>query len=136
MSCTDNFCNFLEDRLSSCSLRSSMALRGRILGHNWDRSLKSFPPCYSQSPLPTDFTLPQSGLKLICNVNKVIANLKSENSKDFAQKPQRDYTFMNLALGHDNDTCTYCSLFNVYLFQTGIQHNESHHSGTGREQQS
>ncbi len=24
---------------------------GRILGRNWDNSLKSFPPCYSQSPL-------------------------------------------------------------------------------------
>ncbi len=27
--------------------------RGRILGRNWDKSLKSFPPCYSQSPLLT-----------------------------------------------------------------------------------
>jgi hypothetical protein len=25
--------------------------RGRILGHNPDKSLKGFPPCYSQSPL-------------------------------------------------------------------------------------
>ncbi len=25
--------------------------RGRILGRNPDKSLKSFPPCYSQSPL-------------------------------------------------------------------------------------
>jgi len=25
--------------------------RGRILGRNWEKSLKSFPPCYSQSPL-------------------------------------------------------------------------------------
>ncbi len=24
---------------------------GRILGRNWDKSLQSFPPCYSQSPL-------------------------------------------------------------------------------------
>jgi hypothetical protein len=32
--------------------------RGRILGRNWDKSLKSFPPCYSQSPLLTDFTPP------------------------------------------------------------------------------
>jgi hypothetical protein len=33
-------------------LTGSTALtRGRILGHNWDKSLKSFPPCYSQSPL-------------------------------------------------------------------------------------
>jgi hypothetical protein len=26
--------------------------------YNWDISLKSFPSCYSQSPLPTDFTQP------------------------------------------------------------------------------
>jgi hypothetical protein len=25
--------------------------RRRILGRNWDKSLKSFPPCYSQLPL-------------------------------------------------------------------------------------
>ncbi len=41
--------------------------RGRILGRNWDKSLKSFPPCYSQSPLQTDFTPPypleQTGLQ-------------------------------------------------------------------------
>jgi hypothetical protein len=30
---------------------------GRILGRNRDKSLKSFPPWYSQSPLLTDFTL-------------------------------------------------------------------------------
>ncbi len=29
--------------------------RGRILGSNWDKSLKSSPPGYSQSPLQTDF---------------------------------------------------------------------------------
>jgi hypothetical protein len=29
---------------------------GGILGGNPDRSLKSFPPCYSQTPLLTDFT--------------------------------------------------------------------------------
>ncbi len=28
----------------------------RILGRNWDKSLKSFPPCYSQSPLLKHFT--------------------------------------------------------------------------------
>jgi hypothetical protein len=32
--------------------------RGRILGHNCNKSLKSFPPCYSQSLLLTDFTPP------------------------------------------------------------------------------
>jgi hypothetical protein len=31
---------------------------GRILERNWDKSLKSFLPCYSQSPLLTDFTPP------------------------------------------------------------------------------
>jgi hypothetical protein len=32
--------------------------RERILRHNWDKSLKSFPPCYSQSPLQTYFLYP------------------------------------------------------------------------------
>ncbi len=32
---------------------------GRILERNWDKSLKSFPPCYSQSPLRTDFIPPE-----------------------------------------------------------------------------
>ncbi len=32
----------------------------RILGRNWDKSLTSFPPCYSQSP---DFTPPPSSLE-------------------------------------------------------------------------
>jgi hypothetical protein len=38
----------------------------------------------------------KSGLKLVCNVN-VYGNLKSENSQDYAQKPQQKYTFMNSA---------------------------------------
>jgi hypothetical protein len=69
--------------------------RGRILEHNWDKSLQSFPPCYSQSPLLTDFIplpLSKSGLKLVCNVNIVCGNLKSENSQDYAQKPQQNCT--------------------------------------------
>jgi hypothetical protein len=40
--------------------------------------IKSFPPCYSQSPLQMDFTPPppdKSGLKLVCNVNSVYGNL-------------------------------------------------------------
>jgi hypothetical protein len=64
-------------------------LSGRILGRNWDKSLKSFPPCYSKSPLMMDFTPPpplrKNGLKLVCNVNIVYGNLKSENSQDYAQ---------------------------------------------------
>ncbi len=50
-----------------------------------------FSPCYSQSSLPL---LSKSGLKRVCTVNIV---LKSENSQDYAQKPQRNCTFMNLA---------------------------------------
>ncbi len=65
---------------------------GRILGRNRDKSLKSFPPCYSQSPLLT-------GFETVCNVNIVYVNLKSENSQDYAQKPQRNCTFMNSASG-------------------------------------
>ncbi len=30
--------------------------RGRILGRNWGKSRKSFPPCYPQSTSLTDFT--------------------------------------------------------------------------------
>ncbi len=81
-----------------------LTFRGRILGRNWDKSLKSFPPCYSQSPLPTDFTplphsLEQKWLKLVCNVNIVHGSLKAENSQDYAQKPQQNCTFMNSASG-------------------------------------
>jgi hypothetical protein len=41
----------------------------------------------------------KSCLKLVCNVNIVYGNLKSENSQDYAQKPQRNSRFMNLAFG-------------------------------------
>jgi hypothetical protein len=36
-------------------------------------------------------------LKLVCNVNIEYRNLKSENSQDCAQRPQRNCTFMNSA---------------------------------------
>jgi hypothetical protein len=42
----------------------------------------------------------KSGLKLVCNVSIAYGNLKSENSQDFAPKPQRNCTFMNSASGH------------------------------------
>ncbi len=66
--------------------------RGRILGRYWKKNLKSFPPCYLQSPLQTDLSPPpfpppsKSGLNLVSNVNIVYGNLKSENSQDYAQK--------------------------------------------------
>jgi hypothetical protein len=62
--------------------------------------LDVFPPCYSQSPLLTDFTLPRlaiSGLKLVCNVNIIHGILNSDNSQNYAQKPQGNCTFMNAA---------------------------------------
>ncbi len=41
----------------------------------------------------------KSGLKLVCSVNIVYGNLKSENSLDYAQKPLRNCMFMNSASG-------------------------------------
>ncbi len=35
--------------------------------------------------------------KVFCNVNTLYGNLKSENSQDYAQKPQRNRTSMNSA---------------------------------------
>jgi hypothetical protein len=40
------------------------ACRGRILGRNWEKNLKTFAPCYSQSPQPAEFTPPYSFLVL------------------------------------------------------------------------
>jgi hypothetical protein len=34
---------------------------------------------------------------MVCNVNIVYENLKSEISQDYAQEPQRNFTFMNSA---------------------------------------
>ncbi len=47
-------------------------------------------------PPPTP-SLSKSGLKLVCNVNIVYGDRKSENSQDYAQKPQRNCTFTNSA---------------------------------------
>jgi hypothetical protein len=71
----------------------------------WYKNFKSFPPCYSQSPLLNDFTPPtppppgKSGLKLVCNINSVDGYLKSKNSQDYAQKSQQNCTFMNSTSG-------------------------------------
>ncbi len=51
-----------------------------------------------------DFTPPppppkKSGFKLVCNDNIVCGNLETENSQDYAQKPQRNCMFVNLASG-------------------------------------
>jgi hypothetical protein len=71
--------------------------RGRILGRNWEKSLRSFPHShlYKQILLPPPPS--KSGVKLVCNIKIVYGNLKSENSQDYAQKPQRNHTSMNPA---------------------------------------
>ncbi len=93
--------------MSKCCDNSSLTVRvwGRTLGRNWYKSLKSFSHYYSYSPLLTDITPPpppmrKSGLKLVCNVIIVYGNPKSENSQDYAQKPQRKCTFTNSPSGH------------------------------------
>jgi hypothetical protein len=106
---------------------------GRILGRNLDKSLKGFPPCYSQTPLQfcfgisiswnsrnllhiyTDrllYTVKDQGGKpdrktypLPYGLRNQHRNLKSENSQDYAQNPQRNCTFMNSA--SDPHHCLY-----------------------------
>ncbi len=104
--------------------------KGRILGRNPDKSHKSFPPCYSQSPLqstalPWDiyfFKLTQLltyfyiSVTVHCQIERrkternpyplpyglrnLYRNLKSADSRDLAQKPQRNCTSMNSASVH------------------------------------
>ncbi len=38
---------------------------------------------------------------MVCNVNTVYRNFKSENSQEDPQKPQRNCTFMNSAFGNE-----------------------------------
>ncbi len=50
-------------------------------------------------PPPPPPSLSKSGLKLVCNVKIVYGILKSENSQDYAQKPQRNSMCVNSASG-------------------------------------
>ncbi len=78
-----------------------------VQGPTEDKCLKSLLFTVYATPLLTDFIPPpphppsKSGLKLVCNVNIVLGNLKSDNSQDYAQKPQQNCTFMNSASGVD-----------------------------------
>jgi hypothetical protein len=46
----------------------------------------------------------QKWVKTVCNLNIVYGNFKSDNSQDYAQKPQRNCTFMNSASGEYVDS--------------------------------
>ncbi len=74
--------------------------RGQILDRSWDKSLK-FSPCYSLSPLQTDFTPPallsKRRLKTDWQWKHCIRKPKSEDSQDCAQNPQGNWPFMNSA---------------------------------------
>ncbi len=88
--------------------------RGRILGRNPDKSLKSFPPCYSRHLysialrflfLHTHATSgkekwgkpDRNPYQLPYGLRNPYRNLKPENSQDYTQKPQWNCTFMNSA---------------------------------------
>jgi hypothetical protein len=58
-------------------------------------------------------------MKLVCNVNIVYGNLKSETSQDYAQKPQRNCTFMNSASGQDANLTFYLCI--LYCRSSSIQ---------------
>ncbi len=73
--------------------------RGRILGRNWDKSLKSFPPCYSQSPLlplQTDIILPSQSARVLsqaANVYMTMYSTVSGQPKNFNGKQINFHTF-------------------------------------------
>jgi hypothetical protein len=98
--------------------------RGQILRRNPDKSLKRFLPCYSQSPLQLCLEISSSSnsrnllqflqcvtvnfkgerrktwqktTPLPYGLRNPDRNLKSANSRDYAQKPQRNFMFMNSA---------------------------------------
>jgi hypothetical protein len=54
---------------------------------------------YTNGLTPPPPPLQENGMKLCCDVNIVYGNLESENSQDYAQKPQRNCTFMNSTSG-------------------------------------
>ncbi len=89
------FCtSLLIYKLWRRSMLSYPRSRSRILGRNWDKI------CYSQSPLLRILPPPpRPGTKLVLNwffnINIVYGNIKSKNSQDYAQIPQRNCMFMN-----------------------------------------
>jgi hypothetical protein len=103
--------------LSTSHANPTSVQRHEFLDKNQDKSLKSFPPCYSQSPVysfalrflflrnhATSYSFYRKkgeNLKktnpLPYGLRNTYRNLKSENSQDYAQRPQRTCKFMNSA---------------------------------------
>jgi hypothetical protein len=61
---------------------------------------------------------------------KPYRNLKSENSQDYAQKPQRNYTFMNSASGEQRREEWWRLLLPVFL---PGQEKTGQHAGDGQD---
>ncbi len=90
-------------------LMLSICFWGRILGQHPEKSLKSFPPCYSKSPLSRNLIYSNSRSPLTVSKKEKggkpnplpygLRHLKSENSHDYAQKPYWKCTFMSSASG-------------------------------------
>ncbi len=126
INCTYNtvcplWCKLCNYKYTQSDLPSAEAgkYRGRILGQNPAKSLTSFPPCYSQSTLqlclrflflqitqPLTTSVKEKGGKPdrkpfppfpMVGLRNPYRYLMSENSQDYAQKPQHDCTFMNSA---------------------------------------
>jgi hypothetical protein len=71
--------------------------RGRTLGHIIGTKVLLFAVTSTNGFYSPPPPLSKSGLKLVCNIDIVYGNLKSENSQDNAQKPQRNCMFKNSA---------------------------------------
>ncbi len=59
-------------RQNDIQLHYNISSRGRILGSNWYQSLKSFPPCYYQSPLLTDPPPPPERQIMSRNLSEIV----------------------------------------------------------------
>ncbi len=90
-------CRFTFFILNTGETLSLIVNRGQILGHNWDKSLKSFPPCihnplYSRILPPTPPPpLRKSSLKLVCNVNFVYGNIKLRTLRKWPETSMKLY---------------------------------------------
>ncbi len=118
--------------LCNCTTSFTKNNRRPNSGRNPEKILKSFLPCYSQSPLHLCLVyffkltqpLTNSSVRCCTLLNKKdenlienktpfpmlkeihTGNLKFENYQDYGQRPQRNCTFMNYASG--SKCCAIC----------------------------